>query len=102
MEIKIGVFTDIIFHNEENGYTIAEMETDEELLTVVGNLSKAVRGTCYELTGEFKIHPRYGEQFVFSSAAEKLPTTVSGIEVFLASGVIKGIGPKTATSIVNS
>lgn len=101
MEIKTGVFTDIIFHNEENGYTIAEMETDEELLTVVGNLSKAVRGTCYELTGEFKIHPRYGEQFVFSSAAEKLPTTVSGIEVFLASGVIKGIGPKTATSIVN-
>lgn len=101
MEIKTGVFTDIIFHNEDNGYTIAEMETDEELLTVVGNLSKAIKGTCYELTGEFKIHPRYGEQFAFSSATEKLPTTALGIESFLASGVIKGVGPKTATSIVN-
>ena len=42
MEIKIGIFTDIIFHNEENGYTIAEMETDEELLTVVSLDRKSV------------------------------------------------------------
>ncbi len=101
MEIKTGVFTDIIFHNEENGYTIAEMETDSELLTVVGNLPRAVKGTCYELTGEFKIHSRYGEQFAFSSAMEKLPGTKLGIEAFLSSGVIKGVGPKTATNIVN-
>jgi exodeoxyribonuclease V alpha subunit len=102
MEIKQGVFTEIIFHNDENGYTIAEMETDDELLTVVGNLPSAVKGACYELTGTFKVHPRYGEQFAFTEAMEKMPTTRIGIEGFLASGVIKGIGPKTATSIVNT
>jgi len=101
MEIKQGVFTEIIFHNDENGYTIAEMETDDELLTVVGNLPSAVKGACYELTGTFKVHPRYGEQFAFTEAMEKMPTTRIGIEGFLASGVIKGIGPKTATAIVN-
>ncbi|TDP57915.1 exodeoxyribonuclease V alpha subunit [Aminicella lysinilytica] len=101
MEEKKGVLTEIIFHNEENGYTIAEMETDDELITVVGNLSKATKGTCYELRGTFKIHPRYGEQFAFTEAEEVLPSSKVGIEGFLASGVIKGIGPKTATAIVN-
>lgn len=100
MEEKKGVLTEIIFHNEENGYTIAEMETDDELITVVGNLSRATKGTCYELRGTFKIHPRYGEQFAFTEAEEVLPSSKVGIEGFLASGVIKGIGPKTATAIV--
>ena len=76
------------------------METDDELLTVVGNLSSAAKGTCLELTGTFKNHPRYGEQFVFTEAREVLPTTRAGIEGFLASGIIKGIGPKTAGAIV--
>ena len=100
METKKGVLTEIIFHNDENGYTIADMETDDELLTVVGNLSSAAKGTCLELTGTFKNHPRYGEQFVFTEAREVLPTTRAGIEGFLASGIIKGIGPKTAGAIV--
>lgn len=101
MEEKKGVLTEIIFYNEENGYTIAEMETEEELLTVVGNLPSAAKGTCYELKGTFKVHPKYGEQFAFSEAAEVLPSSRVGIEGFLASGVIKGVGPKTATAIVS-
>lgn len=101
MEEKQGVLTEIIFHNDENGYTIAEMETDDELITVVGNLPAAAKGTCYELRGTFKIHPRYGEQFAFTEATEVMPTTRIGIEGFLASGIIKGVGPKTATAIVS-
>ena len=101
MERKQGVLTEIIFHNEENGYTIAEMETDDEQITVVGYFAAPVKGSCYELKGDFKIHPRYGEQFAFTEAVETMPSSRTGIEAFLASGVIKGIGPKTATAIVS-
>lgn len=101
MEIKTGIFTDIFFHNRENGYTIAEMETEDELLTVVGSLSNPAKGMRFELKGEFKIHPRYGEQFSFTEAVEQLPVTVDGIEAFLATGTIKGVGPKMAAAITN-
>ena len=101
MERKQGVLTEIIFHNEENGYTIAIMETDDEQITVVGYFAAPVKGSCYELKGDFKIHPRYGEQFAFTEAIETMPSSRTGIEAFLASGVIKGIGPKTATAIVS-
>lgn len=102
METKTGILTEIIFYNEENGYTIADMETDEELLTVVGNLPSANKGACFQLTGNFRNHPKYGEQFVFTEAEEKLPETTAGIEGFLASGAIKGIGPKMAGVIVRT
>lgn len=101
MEEKQGIITEIIFHNEENGYTIAVMETEDEYFTVVGCLPSCVKGSGYKLRGTFKIHPTYGEQFAFSEFEEMLPTGKAGIEGFLASGVIKGIGPKMAAAIVN-
>mgnify|MGYP000214372128 CR=1 FL=1 len=52
MEIKTGIFTDIFFHNRENGYTIAELETEDELLIVVGSLSNPAKGMRFELKGE--------------------------------------------------
>lgn len=102
MERIQGILTEIIFYNEENGYTIAEMETDDDLLTVVGVLPASVSGTTYELKGEFKIHPRYGEQFAFTEATEIMPSSSAGIEAFLASGVIKGVGPKMAGLLVRT
>ena len=101
MEEKRGTITEIIFHNEENGYTIGVMETDDEMFTVVGCLPSCVKGTSYKLRGTFKVHPTYGEQFAFTEFEEVLPTGIAGIEGFLASGVIKGIGPKTAAAIVD-
>ncbi len=101
LEEKKGIITDIIFHNEDNGYTIAIMETDDEMFTVVGCLPNCVKGSSYQLTGTFKVHPTYGEQFAFTSFAEVLPTGKAGIEGFLASGVIKGVGPKMAAAIVD-
>ena len=101
MEIRTGTIEDIIFHNEENGYTIAIMETDTEMFTVVGCIPQCVKGTVYSLTGDFKIHPSYGEQFVFSEYEEKEPEDKESIIAFLASRAIKGIGEKTARAIVD-
>ena len=101
MEEKQGIITESIFHNEDNGYTIAVMETEAEYFTVVGCLPSCVKGSSYKLRGTFKVHPTYGEQFAFTEFEEMLPTGKAGIEGFLASGVIKGIGPKMAAAIVN-
>ena len=102
MEERSGVIRDIIFHNKDNGYTIAVFENEEEQqqFTVVGVLPGADRGRSFRLTGTFKVHPTYGEQFSVSSFEEQMPTTHEGIEGFLASGALKGIGRKTAAAIV--
>ncbi len=102
MEEKRGVIAEIIFHNPENGYTIAVVESEEpaEQFTAVGTLPGNVRGRSFVLSGEWKIHPTYGEQFAFSSWREQAPETAAGMESFLSSGVLKGIGPKTAAAIV--
>ena len=101
MERIQGVLTDVIFRNEENGYTVAEMETDDELWTVVGILPSAETGTFFELKGERRIHPKFGEQFAFTESMEIMPSTTAGIEAFLASGVLKGVGPKLAAQLVS-
>ncbi|MBR4019880.1 MAG: ATP-dependent RecD-like DNA helicase, partial [Firmicutes bacterium] len=101
IEEKQGTLTDIIFHNEENGYTIAIMETETEYFTVVGCLPACAVGSAYKLQGTFKVHPTYGEQFAFTSFEQMLPKGKAGIEGFLASGVIKGVGPKMAAAIVD-
>ena len=100
MEERQGTITDIIFRNEENGYTVAVMETETEYFTVVGNLPHCVRGTRYRLTGVFKNHPHYGEQFAFSEFEELLPDSSEAIFDFLCSGTVKGVGAKTAAAII--
>ena len=100
METIKGILTEIIFYNEENGYTIAEMETETELITVVGNLPSVKKGCSFLMRGSYKVHPKYGEQFAFEEAEEVMPSTTAGIESFLASGIIKGIRKKTAHAIV--
>ena len=100
MEEKKGVITEIIFHNQENGYTIAELETENELLTVVGELPSAEVGGSFCLRGDMTSHPKYGEQFAFKEAEMIFPTTKSGIQAFLSSGIVKGVGQKTAAQLV--
>lgn len=95
-----GIIADIIFHNKENGYTVAVFETEEYQFTCVGTLPGAGEGRSYRLTGEFKENPKYGEQFVISGAEEIMPSTKQGIMDFLSSGAMKGIGKKTAAAIV--
>ncbi len=99
-EEKEGTARELIFRNETNFYTILLFETDEEQFFAVGSMAAPKAGKHYRLTGEWKTHPKYGEQFAFSSAEELEPTTEDGIVSFLSSGMIRGIGPKMAAAIV--
>lgn len=95
-----GMIADIIFHNNENGYTVAVFETETAAFTAVGSLPSVSVGKSYRLQGRFVENPRYGEQFSIKGFEEIMPSTKDGIREFLASGVLKGIGKKTASAIV--
>jgi len=100
MEQRQGTISDIIYRNKDNGYTIAVFENAEEQFTGVGYIPATDKGRTFKLSGTWKTHPSYGEQFAISEYEEIMPTTDEGIENFLASGALKGIGKKTAACIV--
>ncbi len=100
IEEKTGRLADMIYFNEANCYTIAIFETESEQFCAVGYMPAPTKGKRYELTGEWKTHSRYGEQFAFFSFNELEPATEDGIFAFLSSGVFKGIGRVTAAAIV--
>lgn len=95
-----GTVDDVLFYNEDNGYIVADLETEEAMITVVGELGKLEPGEELELTGSFVSHPRFGQQFRAESCVRALPSTVVNIERYLASGVIPGIGKALAKRIV--
>jgi exodeoxyribonuclease V alpha subunit len=100
-----AVLERITYANEETGYTIARVATDrsgQNLLTVVGSLLGVQPGESLRLVGTWGSHPKYGRQFEVHSYTTVLPATVQGIERYLGSGLIKGIGPKTAARIVGA
>lgn len=101
LEEKQGTIAEIIFHNNENGYTVAVFETETEAFTAVGNIPSASVGRGYVLRGEFITHQTYGEQFSVKEFEEIMPSTKDGIKEFLSSGAMKGIGRKTASAIVS-
>ncbi len=101
MEEKRATILEVIYHNDDNGYTVAVVSSDEEMYTAVGYLPSAHKGKIYNLKGEWKKHASYGEQFSFSEFSEEMPRTSDGIADFLASGLLKGIGHKTALNIVS-
>jgi exodeoxyribonuclease V alpha subunit len=102
----------ITYANEESGYTIARVAVEragevggrsgQNLLTVVGSLLGVQPGESLRLVGRWGSHPRYGRQFEVHSYTTVLPATIQGIERYLGSGLIKGIGPKTAARIVEA
>src|SRR5690242_845557 len=98
-----AVLERITYANDETGYTIARVATDRSganLLTVVGALLGVQPGESLRLVGRWSSHPRYGRQFEVESYTTVLPATIQGIERYLGSGLIKGIGPRTAARIV--
>lgn len=103
MLVLEAVLERITYANEETGYTIARVATERsgsDLLTVVGPLMGAQPGESLRLQGRWTSHPRYGKQFEVESFTTILPATIKGIEKYLGSGLIKGIGPKLAERIV--
>ncbi len=99
-EEKSVRLSEIVFYNDKNFYTIALFENDSEQFVATGALPEPRTGREYLLTGEWTLHPKYGEQFAFSSFIENEPSTEEGILAFLSSGCIKGVGGVTAREIV--
>ncbi len=99
--VEIEGFVDnIIFRNEENGYTVFEVVADCEHLTCVGTFQFLNEGEYIEFTGEKKVHPGYGEQIQVTSYEIKAPADEIAMERYLGSGAIKGIGAALAARIV--
>ncbi len=97
-----GVLEKILFHNESNGYTVLRLKPrgKSELLSAVGHMLPPQPGSGLRLTGQWTEHPRFGRQLQFSAYECLLPATSEGIRAYLSSGLIKGVGPKTAARIV--
>ena len=99
---KEGTLSKIIFYNDGNGYTVAVLDTEEGAIRIAGSVGEPKEGARYRLEGRFTIHPKYGEQFSFAECEELMPEGEDAIYEFLAAGNIKGIGPKTARSLVDT
>ncbi|MBS2963223.1 ATP-dependent RecD-like DNA helicase [Actinocrinis puniceicyclus] len=103
-----GVLERITYANEETGYTVARVAASrssgargsDELLTVVGALLGAQPGESLRMRGRWGSHAQYGRQFHVENYTTVLPATIQGIQRYLGSGLIKGIGPKLAERIV--
>lgn len=97
-----GVVERITYQNPENGYTVLKcaVKNYNDLVTVVGNLLDVNVGSVLLIDGNWKVDSKYGKQFLAETWEETLPATVFGIEKYLGSGLIKGVGPKFARRIV--
>ena len=98
-----GAVQSVIFQNEENGYTVLTLIVDgqEEPVTVVGCIPCAAPGEELSLTGRYTTHPQHGEQFAADEVERHMPTGETEILNYLASGVVRGIGPATAQKLVD-
>ena len=102
IETLSGTVEGIIYSNEENGYTILEMSLEKgELVTAVGIMPYVGEGETLKVYGKWVHNPKYGRQFSVSSYEKVMPADAVSILRYLASGAIKGIGPKTAQKIVD-
>jgi len=97
-----GQIERITFTSEETGYTVARIRVygRRELVTIIGNIVNPTPGEIIKMKGEWGSHPKYGEQFKIVFCQTTTPASVHGIEKYLGSGLIKGIGPVMAKRIV--
>ena len=99
----VGTVKNLIFQNQENGYTVLRLDVGgDEPVTVVGILPFAAPGEGLTVDGVWERHPSHGEQFKASSARRSLPVGERHIYEYLASGAVKGVGPATAALLVNA
>jgi len=98
-----GTITRITYQDPESGYTVARLEADgSQNITVVGNIFPIGEGEEIKVSGLWKVHPRYGLQFQADQWEKLEPATLEGIEKYLGSGLIKGIGPTYAQRLVTA
>jgi exodeoxyribonuclease V alpha subunit len=101
-ETITGVVERLTFYSAESGYTVARLTRprSNELTTIVGSFANIQPGQTLQLTGFWRDHPQFGPQFQVINYQETKPATLTGIEKYLGSGLIKGVGPVTAKRIV--
>lgn len=95
-----GTIYEIVFRNEQNGYSVIELESEKQLVTLVGYFAYVNLGETIKAYGTWVQHPDYGKQFKMETYNTMTPSTLYGIEKYLASGLISGIGPHTAKKMV--
>ena len=98
-----GFIDRLTYHNPENGYTIARLvvEGQRERIAIVGTLASIQEGESVEVEGVWTNHPKYGKQFKVEHYKAVYPSTLEGIQKYLGSGLIKGVGTKSAKRIVD-
>lgn len=99
--ILIGEIEDIIYKNEDNGYTVVGLNCNNEYITAVGKFPSVVEGQRVQMEGNVIKNNKYGEQFSVSNVKVMPPNNCEGIKKYLSSGLIKGVGPITACAIVD-
>lgn len=97
-----GQLERVVYFNDESLYTVAKLKVRglRELVTVVGKLAGIAPGEVLKLSGAWEMHPKYGQQFKVSRWSVSVPSKVQGIEKYLGSGLIRGIGPEMAKRLV--
>ncbi|MCQ2557627.1 MAG: AAA family ATPase, partial [Oscillospiraceae bacterium] len=97
-----GTIENVIYQNDENGYTVLRVrDENDSIITVVGCFPFAAAGEYFTASGQWTTHSVHGQQFKAEYSQRSLPDTTEAIYSFLCSGNIKGIGPATASLIVN-
>jgi exodeoxyribonuclease V alpha subunit len=101
-ESLIGVVERLTYHSAESGYSVARLKSSghRDLVTIVGSFPNIQAGQTLKLTGIWREHPKFGQQFQVTQYQKTKPATITGIEKYLGSGLIKGVGPVTAKRIV--
>ncbi|ASW44043.1 ATP-dependent RecD-like DNA helicase [Clostridium isatidis] len=100
MEILNGIVDSIVFKSDDTGYVVSKIRTEKDSISAVGIAPFLKEGQNVKLKGEWVIHKQFGKQFNIVEYEEILPTSIEGIERYLSTGIIKGIGPITAKRIV--
>lgn len=95
-----GEIYEIIYQNEENGYTVCEVDVNNSLVTACGHMPFIAPGEQVHISGKWVTHPDYGEQFSVTHIERALPKKVSAVLAYLASGIISGVRESTAKKIV--
>ena len=98
-----GILERIVYYNEENDYTVARLQVarNPELVTIVGNMPCPNPGETLRLRGQWIVDAKFGRQFRVEGCLSVLPATITGIEKYLGSGLVKGIGPIMAKRVVS-
>ncbi len=98
-----GIVDRVTYHNPDNGWSVLRVlpfDNPHQQETVTVHQTKVYAGATMEFHGSWTVHPKFGRQFKATKAVERKPATTAALEKYIGSGLIKGVGPKTAAKIV--